>query len=288
MKVREVINRAALSKWLSNKIEFIVLVGWKESVFMKRRVVYTANGVSTFNPATFMLTQSGINLINPGPYQRESAAKFSNRQQFRNVLYSVRSDGEVGRLQGSRGRLQDKFFITHINVRSILPHIDELRLIFKDNSPAVIAITETWLDDSVADSEVEIYGYSLHRLDRCNKRGGGVALYLSNNLKYIRKSELEEGPEALWMQVELNNIRYLIGCVYRAPDESLEVFDYMDDVLRYATRNNLEVIILGDVNCDYLNASLKQSVRLNEFILENDLEQLIKEPTRVKRVTRNP
>jgi hypothetical protein len=111
---------------------------------------------------------------------------------------------------------------------------------------------------------------------------------LSNNLKYIRKSELEEGPEALWMQVELNNIRYLIGCVYRAPDESLEVFDYMDDVLRYATRNNLEVIILGDVNCDYLNASLKQSVRLNEFILENDLEQLIKEPTRVKRVTRNP
>ena len=49
----------------------------------------------------------------------------------------------------------------------------------------------------------------------------------------------------------------------------------------------MEVIILGDLNCDCLNASLKQSVRLNEFILENDLEQLIKEPTRVTSNTKS-
>ena len=33
---------------------------------------------------------------------------------------------------------------------------------------------------------------------------------------------------------------------YRAPNESLEIFDYLDDLLRYATRKNVEVIILGD------------------------------------------
>ena len=70
-----------------------------------------------------------------------------------------------------------------------------------------------------------------------------------------------------------------------APNESLEVFNYMDDVLRYATRNNLEVIILGDLNCDCLNTSLQQTTRLQEFLMANELEQLIKDPSRVTRST---
>ena len=138
------------------------------------------------------------------------------------------------------------------------------------------------MDDSVADSEVAISNYSVHSLDRRNnRRGGGVALYLLDGLKYTRRKDLEEESETIWIQVQLCNTKFLIGCVYRAPDESLEVFDYMDDVLRYATRNKLEVIILGDMNCDCLNTSLKQTVRLQEFFMVNELEQLIKEPSRV-------
>ena len=81
--------------------------------------------------------------------------------------------------------------------------------------------------------------------------------------------------------MQLQNIKYLIGCVYRAPSDSLEVFDYLDDVLRYATRNNLEVIIVGDLNCDCLKATLSQKERLLQFLTVNELEQLIKEPSRV-------
>ena len=74
--------------------------------------------------------------------------------------------------------------IVHINTRSILKHMDELRLIFGDVYPSMIAITETWLDDSVADSEISILKYSLERLDRnTNRRGGGEAFYLMDGLK---------------------------------------------------------------------------------------------------------
>ena len=91
----------------------------------------------------------------------------------------------------------------------------------------------------------------------------------------------EQDSEAIWIQVQLCKTNFLVGCVYRAPNESLEVFDYLDDLLRYATRKNLEVIILGDLNCDYLNDSLGQTKRLLEFLAANELEQIIKEPTRV-------
>lgn len=40
-------------------------------------------------------------------------------------------------------------------------------------------------------------------------------------------------------------MKYLIGCIYRAPEESLEVFDYLNDVMKHATNNSLEVIVIS-------------------------------------------
>lgn len=190
---------------------------------------------------------------NPGPVERQTLLRTTTN----NNTHSKRSS-----------------MIVHINTRSILKHMDELRLIFGDVYPSIIAITETWLDDSVADSEVSILNYSLGRLDRgTNRRGGGVAFYLLDDLKYIRRRDLEAESEAIWIQAKLCNTNFLIGCIYRAPNESLEVFNYMDDVLRYATQNSFEVIILGDLNCDCLNTSLQQTTRLQEFLMANELEQ---------------
>ena len=39
-------------------------------------------------------------------------------------------------------------------------------------------MSETWLDPSVQDSEVDIEGYSLIRKDR-NRKGGDVCMYIS-------------------------------------------------------------------------------------------------------------
>ena len=73
--------------------------------------------------------------------------------------------------------------------------------------------------------------------------------------------------------------------MYRAPDESLEIFDYLDDVVRYATRNKLEVIIVGDLNCDCFNLTLRQTERLLVFIMANELERLTKQPSRLTPTT---
>ena len=46
----------------------------------------------------------------------------------------------------------------HLNIRSLLPKMSEIRIIAQRTKAAVIAMSETWLDPSVQDSEVDIEG----------------------------------------------------------------------------------------------------------------------------------
>ena len=67
-------------------------------------------------------------------------------------------------------------YFRHINVNSLLSKIDDLRdRLVGHTKPAVLGITESKLDCSVSDPEVNISGYSILWSDR-NRYGGGVAL----------------------------------------------------------------------------------------------------------------
>ena len=48
----------------------------------------------------------------------------------------------------------------------------------------MVAVTETWLSPDIFDSEVthSFPGYSLLRCDRVGRQGGGVALYIKEDL----------------------------------------------------------------------------------------------------------
>ena len=75
----------------------------------------------------------------------------------------------------------------HLNVNSLLSKIDELRDITNYIKPAILGITESKLDSSVTNAEVNINGYSIIRNDR-NRNGGGVACYIRNDLCFNIKN----------------------------------------------------------------------------------------------------
>ena len=62
----------------------------------------------------------------------------------------------------------------HINARSILPKMSELRVLACHTTAAVISVSETGLDATITDAEVSIDGYSVIRKDR-KRSGGGAA-----------------------------------------------------------------------------------------------------------------
>ena len=76
-----------------------------------------------------------------------------------------------------------------LNIFSLLPHLDELRMLVDNDKPHIICINETELDDSTDDSLIHINDYVVIRKDR-NKHGGGVAIYIHQNIQFELKSEL--------------------------------------------------------------------------------------------------
>ena len=88
----------------------------------------------------------------------------------------------------------------------------------------------TWLNKSVKNAEVEIEGYEIFRLDRKDKRGGGVCAYIRSPLKAQILKDLSGTSttwfQQLWLQVQYKKIRSFVICaVYRPPDCHVSCFE---------------------------------------------------------------
>ena len=66
--------------------------------------------------------------------------------------------------------------VAHLNCRSLLSITDEVSDLIVHNSIDVFAVTVTWLDSSIEDSEIFPYSFSINIVrNDCNCLGGGVA-----------------------------------------------------------------------------------------------------------------
>ena len=180
----------------------------------------------------------------------------------------------------------ERFFVgkglhfVHINIRSIFQKITELRILFKETNLAVIAFTETWLNDSVNDEEIKIDGYKIVRKDRCSGQGGGVCLYIRNDLAFNIIDELETGiTESIWINILLPRSKPIVlGVLYRPPKNN-GFIDHLSNSLENLNKDD-EIIILGDMNICLLHNSYLSKQYLGVLHL-NGLTQLIEKPTRV-------
>jgi len=69
------------------------------------------------------------------------------------------------------------------NIRSLCNKQNDFALFLDVESPDVVCVTETWLHADIPDSLLCCKGYNVIRCDR-NGRGGGVAMFVRNNIKF--------------------------------------------------------------------------------------------------------
>jgi len=104
------------------------------------------------------------------------------------------------------------------NAQSILNKFSELQAIVCDHSPQFIGIAESWCTSYVCDAELHLQRYSLFHNDRQSGVGGGVLLYISENLAAVPCKALNDVgfDNSLWYTISLsNNDKLLVGVVYR-------------------------------------------------------------------------
>ena len=78
----------------------------------------------------------------------------------------------------------------HLNIKSVLLKIDQLRIIALKTNAAVIGLSESKLDETVTDAEISITGYKALRSDR-NRNGGGVVCYVRADLFFNKRKNFQ-------------------------------------------------------------------------------------------------
>ena len=107
----------------------------------------------------FLLQLAGEKRLNPGPVQISPAVNVNIWEQ----------------------RKKKDLHVLHININSLLPKIDELKCIVNKNKTVIITTTESKLDHTVPELEVNLPGYDILRCHR-NRNGGGFACYIRKDL----------------------------------------------------------------------------------------------------------
>ena len=106
--------------------------------------------------------------------------------------------------------------IIHLNVRGINSKITELNYLIehslKGQTPDIIALCETWL---TKDSPTpNIPGYEFVHKCRTHKRGGGVALLISNRIRFKPLPDLkyeDNAFESCFIELKLNSRHLIVG-----------------------------------------------------------------------------
>jgi exonuclease III len=122
-----------------------------------------------------------------------------------------------------------------------------------------------------------IAGYKLFRKDR-NECGGGVVLYVSENLKPVQLvTGIEKKLELIGVRCKMGHSTCIVATFYRPPNYSLD--EYCDQISSFASSLDEELsslILTGDSNiCDLKNEFQK----LQDICSALGLRQLINLPT---------
>jgi len=113
---------------------------------------------------------------------------------------------------------QNNIKVAHLNARSIKnrDHYILTKNLVAENDFDILTVSETWLDSSVTDLEVEIPGYVVLRLDRHDKPGGGVCAYVRESYKTKHLQDLSfistAGFHQLWLQVQVGRCKSIVIC----------------------------------------------------------------------------
>ena len=172
--------------------------------------------------------------------------------------------------------------IAHLNVRSLLPKINQIRLFLYLSKVDMLCINEAWLDSTVTNKDIRVQDYTIYRNDR-NRRGGGALIYVREDVKCDERNDLILSPcESVWLEVKTIKSKPILVCsLYRPPDSDAAYMSNVYDMLEKADSEEKSIVLLSDMNFDYnVNENLYRNPVYHIECMYS-MSQLISEPTRV-------
>jgi hypothetical protein len=194
------------------------------------------------------------------------------------IILLLLQAGDIEVNPGPDNQSLNSLSILHCNIRSIRHKMDFIRDNFSDFD--IVCFTETHLDDFVTDEHLFLSDSlnSFFRKDRtCH--GGGILVYLSDNIVYERVPVLEVFcNESIWIKIKLKGQIYLLGTFYSPKPSDADFFTCFNRNIDKAFELSNNIMIVGDLNENLL---IPNNRKLTDILLLNSMINIIKEPTRL-------
>ena len=183
------------------------------------------------------------------------------------------------------------FKIGHINIRSLVPKLDEVRLLIRQNELDALCVSESWLTKDVSSDILMFSGYQTVREDRKvarrgrrEVRGGGLVVIIRDGIVASKLSVTRREDsrlETLWLAVSAPGGRSaVLGAAYRPPDGSAPAdIDDLRHQLLEVSATGKPIYLLGDVNLDLSRPDKPYVTLYFNMIDELGFIQLIRDPT---------
>lgn len=185
-----------------------------------------------------------------------------------------------------------------MNVRSILPKLDILRVDLNNINFDVLSISESWLKPNIDDCLLGLKNLKFVRLDRSIvndngnlKNGGGLICYFKADfvgsiIRDITFCTIDLEVLSLLLRKE-NHLDIVVISIYRPPSGSLTTaLDLIKDIWNKVcdNKNNRDVYVVGDLNLNLLVNS-HFSKTFAEICSQFSLYSLVNIPSRITRST---
>ena len=182
----------------------------------------------------------------------------------------------------------------HQNIRGLLNNFSLLETFVNtaNSKIDILSLSETHITNSDFMDNESLYslpGYTFINRNRKSGKGGGVAIYVKNGIKFKRREDMENSTlECIWLEIFVKKSKsLLIGCFYRPPEGSKYLprnfNDIFNDHLSNVIESNKETIIMGDFNVNYNDK--KSNNEFKSIVNTYGLKQIVLQATRTSNLS---
>ena len=205
--------------------------------------------------------------------------------------------GDAGGVYPTKNR---GIHIVHLNLQSMNNKFDLIKIQVREMGFQIFTFSESWLTDSIPDTQIGIDGYNVVRWDRSwneengngIKKGGGVGFYIRDDLTFSQSGLLQynissRDIECCWLKLINKEAKDILLCtVYRSPTGNVENFCNIltTTIEEIGNSMNKEIIVMGDFNINYVDKKDANTKILMQMEMNTGLKQLISVPTRGRNI----
>ena len=206
-----------------------------------------------------------------------------NDEIFENLGTNFKTEDAFNILRRVRINNVNKLMIGSLNINLLANKFDLLKEIIS-NHLDILILVETKLDDSFSKNQFLIPGYNKPYMVNININGGGVVIYIKENIpsKEVNKHKFTKKVEGLFIEVNLRKTKLLLFGSYHSTHKEygLSDADYFEQIsLALDVYSNYDKFLLaGDFNIE------EEESCLNDFLHEHNAMSIVKQHTCFKNI----